>query len=157
MLCCCNNTSLQSFGSVYYRYCWQNGFLRPALKHGIRSVAFAEVHGWEACVAKWKWLLGSLHQQPTAQLREVWVTHGEKQSGLDAQDIWICLNLQLFVLDLFGDIFLDKASSFLIFRTQFYLLFGEELFYRFRRQFIGRCGIAYLTLKFVCWAWGHGN
>ena len=52
---------------------WLNGSIRPVLKHGPRSLTYVRVHGWWNLLAKWKWLLGSLHQQPTNQLREVWV------------------------------------------------------------------------------------
>ena len=52
---------------------WQWCFIWPVLKHGPRSLTHVRVHGWPTYDAKWKWQMGCLHQQPTNQLREVWV------------------------------------------------------------------------------------
>ena len=72
LLKCCEVCFLALLKPLSTLWCWRNGFIRPVLKHGPRSLTHVRVHGWWNLCAQWKWLLRCLHQQPTDRLGEVW-------------------------------------------------------------------------------------
>ncbi len=83
------------------RRCWRNGFYRPVLKHGPRSLACMRVFGWKTLGAKWKWRIAyavwgaKLRGSPfscSIALRRNRVSWEDEHTCWDPKDSELCLH-----------------------------------------------------------------